>query len=135
MRKLKVIVMLLVMGVILSACQSGLLNAEQQSADKIVLHKMQSFGQVMENSQLEVTDEQTIELFAEAISRADKVSGIADVADPNFKVEFGEKEFYLWVGEDHGSVMDVADTDTLYNLEEQHAEQLYSFFSSENLID
>lgn len=135
MRKLQVIVMLLVMGVILSACQNGLINAEQQSAEKIVLYQMQSFGQVMENSRLEVTDEQTIELFAEAISRADKVSGIADVADPNFKVEFGEKEFYLWVSANHGSAMDEADTHTLYTLEEQHAEQLYSFLSSENLLD
>lgn len=89
----------------------------------------------MENSRVEVTDEQTIELFAEAISRADKVSGVADVVDPDFKVEFGEKEFYLWVSADHGSVMDEADTHTLYTMEEKHAEQFYSFFSSENLLD
>ncbi|MGB6780339.1 MAG: hypothetical protein WBE33_16415 [Planococcus citreus] len=135
MRKLQVIVMFLFMIVILSACQNGLLNAEQQSVDKIVLHQMKSFGEVMENSRVEVTDEQTIELFAEAISRADKVSGVADVVDPDFKVEFGEKEFYLWVSADHGSVMDEADTHTLYTMEEKHAEQFYSFFSSENLLD
>ncbi|WP_434399851.1 hypothetical protein M1Q06_12695 [Planococcus sp. 11815] len=135
MRKLSVLSLLLIMLFTLTACQNGSLNAEQQAADKIVLYKMESFGQVMENSRLEVTDEQTIELFAEAISRADKVSGIADVADPNFKVEFGEKEFYLWVSANHGSAMDEADTHTLYTLEEQHAEQLYSFLSSENLLD
>jgi len=134
-RKLKIIGMLLVMLVVLSACQNGLLNAEQQSVDKIVLHQMKSFGEVKENSRVEVTDEQTIELFAEAISHADKVSGVADVVDPDFKVEFGEKEFYLWVSADHGSVMDEADTHTLYTMEEKHAEQLYSFLSSENLLD
>lgn len=96
---------------------------------------MKSFGQVIDNSQLEVTDEQTIELFAEAIAHADKVSGVADVVDPDFKVEFGEKEVYLWVEEDHGSVMDEADTHTIYTMKERHAKQLYSFLSSENLLD
>lgn len=135
MRKLQVLSLLLVMLFTLTACQNGLLNAEQQSADKIVLYKMESFGQVEENTRYEITDKQTIELFATAISRANKVSGIADVTDPNFKVEFGEKEFYLWVSADHGSVMDEADTHTLYTLEQKDAEQLYSFLSSENLLD
>lgn len=96
---------------------------------------MKSFGQVIDNSQLEVTDKQTIEGVAEAISRANKVSGVADVADPDFKVEFGEKEFYLWVSADHGSVMDVADSHTLYTLEEKDARQLYSFLSSMYSLD
>ncbi|MGM0897016.1 MAG: hypothetical protein ACQEV0_03900 [Bacillota bacterium] len=135
MRKLQVIAMFLLITFILSECQNGLLNAEQQSAKKIVLHQMKSFGQVKENSQLEVTDEQTIGLFAEAISSADKVSGVADEVDPDFKVGFGEKEFYIWVAEGHGSVLEVAGDYTLYNLEGEHAEQLYSFFSSENLLE
>ena len=135
MRKLQVLSLLLVMLLTLTACQNGLLNAEQQSADRIVLYQMESFGQVKENTRYEVTDKQTIELFATAISRANKVSGVADVADPNFKVEFGEKEFYLWVSADHGSVMDEADTNTLYTLEQKDAEELYSFLSSENLLD
>lgn len=135
MRKLQVLSLLLIMLFTLTACQNGLLNAEQQSADKIVLYKMESFGRVKENTRYEITDKQTIELFATAISRANKVSGIADVTDPNFKVEFGEKEFYLWVSAGHGSVMDEADTHTLYTLEQKDAEQLYSFLSSENLLD
>lgn len=135
MRKLQVLSLLLVMLLTLTACQNGLLNEEQQSAEKIVLHQMKSFGQVKENSQLEVTDEQTIELFTEAISHAAKVEGVVDVVDPNFKVDFGDKEFYLWVSPDHGSIMDEADTHTLYTLEQKHAEQLYSFLSSENLLD
>ena len=135
MRKLVIIGMLLVTIFALAACQNGLLNAEQQSTNKIVLYQMESFGLVIENSRVEVTDEQTIELFAEAIAHADKVSGVADVADLDFKVEFGEKEVYLWVAEDHGSVMDEADTHTLYTMEERHANQLYSFLSSENLLD
>lgn len=130
-----VIGMLLVTLFILAACQNGLLNAEQQSTDKIVLHQMKSFGQVIDNSQLEVTDKQTIEGVAEAISRANKVSGVADVADPDFKVEFGKKEFYLWISSDHGSVMDVADTHKLYTLEEKDARQLYSLLSSEYFLD
>lgn len=135
MRKLQVLSLLLIMLFTLTACQNGLLNAEQQSVDKIVLYQMESFGQVKENTNYEITDKQTIKLFATAISRANKVSGIADVADPNFKVVFGEKEFYLWVSADHGSVMDEADTHTLYTLEQKDAEQLYSFLSTENLLD
>ena len=135
MRKLTGVLMLMMIGLILSACQNGLLNSDQQAVSKIILHQMESFGQVKENSRIEVTDGQTIELFAEAVSQSDKVSGIADVADPNFKVEFGEKEFYLWLAKEHGSVMDTADTHTLYTMEGKHAEQLHSFLSSGNLLD
>ena len=135
MRKLQVILMLFVLTGILSACQNDLLNSAQKEAEKIVLHQMESFGEVKENSRFEVTDEQTIELFATAISRADQVSGVADVADPDFKVEFGEKAFYLWIAEDYGSVMDSEDTYTLYTLEENDADQIYSFLSSENQLD
>ncbi|MDE0584628.1 hypothetical protein ON064_16505 [Planococcus sp. A6] len=135
MKELQVLSLLLIMLFTLTACQNGLLNAEQQAADKIVLYQMESFGQVKENTNYEITDKQTIKLFATAISRANKVSGVADVVDPNFKVEFGEKEFYLWMAEDHGSVMDVADDYTLYTLEQKDVEQLYSFLSSENLLD
>ncbi len=135
MKELQVLSLLLVMLFTLTACQNSLLNAEQQSADKIVLYQMESFGQVKENTNYEITDKQTIKLFATAISRANKVSGVADVVDPNFKVVFGEKEFYLWVSADHGSVMDEADTHTLYTLEQKDAEELYSFLSSENLLD
>ena len=135
MNKLQVILVLLVSVFFLSACQNNLLNAKQQSPDKIVLHQMERFGQVKENTRYEITDEQTIELFAEAILRADKVPGVADVVDPNFKVGFGEQELYVWIAEDHGSVMDAADTHTLYTMEERDAERLYSFFSSEHLPD
>ncbi|MEZ0482118.1 hypothetical protein [Planococcus sp. SSTMD024] len=135
MRKQQVLALLLVTAFMLTACQNGLLSDGQHPADKIVLHQMESFGQVKENSRFEVTDDQTIELFAESISRADKVAGVADVADPDFKVEFGDKALYLWIAEGHGSVMDVEDTYTLYTLEEKDADRIHTFLSSENLLD
>ncbi|WP_211654881.1 hypothetical protein [Planococcus alpniumensis] len=135
MKKLPVMLICLFVAFILSACQNGLISAEQQEADKLVLYQMERFGEVKENTRTEVTDAQTIELFAGAISRADKLQGIADVVDPDFELEFGGKTFYLWVAKDQGSVMDELDTHTLYTLKAKDAEALYRYLSSENLLD
>lgn len=135
MKKLPVVLMCLLVAAVLSACQNGLISTEQRNADELVLHQMERFGEVKENTRTEVTDTQAIELFADAISRADKLQGIADVIDPDFQLDFGGKTFYLWVSEDQGSVMDESDTHTLYTLKEKDAEALYSYLSSENLLD
>ncbi|OED33150.1 hypothetical protein BHE17_12090 [Planococcus maritimus] len=135
MKKLPVVLMCLFATTVLSACQNGLIGAEQRDTDKLVLHQMERFGEVKENTRTEVTDTQAIELFADAISRADKLQGIADVIDPDFQLDFGGKTFYLWVSEDQGSVMDESDTHALYTLKEKDAEELYSYLSSENLLD
>lgn len=131
MRKLPVMCMCLFAAFILSACQNSLISAEQRDANELVLYQMERFGEVKENTRAEVADKQMMEMFADAISRADKLQGVVDVVDPDFQLEFGGKTFYLWVGKDHGSVMDEADTHTLYALEEKDAEQLYSFLFSE----
>ena len=135
MKKLPVVLMGLFAAVILSACQNGLISAEQRNADKLILHQMERFGELRESTRTEVTDAQTIELFADAISRADKLQGVANVVDPDFQLDFGGKTFYLWVSEDQGSVMDESDTHALYTLKAKDAEALYSYLSSENLLD
>lgn len=135
MKKLPLVMMFLLAAFTLSACQNGLISAEQRDADTLVLHQVERFGEVRESTRTEVTDAQTIELFADAISRADKLQGVADVIDPDFQVDFGGKTFYLWISEDQGSVMDESDTHALYTLKEKDAEALYSYLSSENLLD
>ncbi|MFP3422823.1 hypothetical protein R0K19_25995, partial [Bacillus sp. SIMBA_161] len=79
MKKLPVMLMCLFAAFVLSACQNGLIGAEQRNADKLILHQMERFGELRENTRTEVTDAQTIELFADAISRADKLQGVANV--------------------------------------------------------
>ncbi|KYG59459.1 hypothetical protein [Planococcus maritimus] len=135
MKKLSVVLMCLFVAFVLSACQNSLIGAEQRNADKLILYQMERFGELRESTRTEVTDAQTIELFADAISRADKLQGVADVVDPDFQLDFGGKTFYLWVSADQVSVMDESDTHALYTLKEKDAEELYSYLSSENLLD
>ncbi|MFE8699708.1 hypothetical protein ACFYKX_03610 [Cytobacillus sp. FJAT-54145] len=73
----------------------------------------------------EYTQENTdvLRTFVDAINRAEKLAGIVDVATPHyqFTLTFENKtsaQYFLWLGDDHGSLMHAEDTHYLYTLPE-----------------
>ncbi|ANU10998.1 hypothetical protein BBH88_12120 [Planococcus antarcticus DSM 14505] len=136
MRKLVSFLSLCLLSAIMMGCQNELLAQQEKDVDSpVLLYRMVSFGEIEEDSFFTVSDEYTIQLFKEAISSAKKVSGMADVVDPQFQVEFGEKVYYLWIDQDRSSVMDSEDSNTLYMIKDNNADQIYDFLSATDLID
>lgn len=106
----KLLVFLLFIGLILTACgkegESGL--------DKKI-----------ENLILKETDE--INMFLEAVNRANEVEGIVDMSEPHYSFTIGEDSYYLWIDEESGTIMNQKDSHKIYTLTEDSHDELYKF--------
>lgn len=91
-------------------------GCSSEKVGKVDVYKMESFSVIKEDSLTTYTDSEVVDNFIKAFKKTKKVSGVADVNDPEYKVEFEGDSYYLWLGEEKGSVMNVDDTHTLYAL-------------------
>lgn len=95
-----------------------------EKIDEIYLFEMESFSVVKEES-LIILDEQTeINQLRNAIDSAKKKQGIADMADPEYKIEIGKNTYYLWISEDSGTIMNLENTYTIYSLTKYSAKRV-----------
>lgn len=113
--------LLLTITLLLSGCQTGSLEVRAKEIREIVLYKMNSFTEIVEESKLYLKDKKTINLFNQILKKAIKLPGIVDIAAPSYGFEIGKKRYFLWVNEDtkSGSLMDADDTHTLYRLSKE----------------
>lgn len=104
----------------LSGCSKGIIGVKE-----VNVYEMESFSEVIEGSLVTFTDKKETQQFKKAISSAKKQPGIVDMADPQYKVGLGGKSFFLWLSEEHGTIMDVKDTHYIYSLTDKSVEKLY----------
>ncbi|MGP7817408.1 hypothetical protein [Niallia sp. 01092] len=85
-------------------------------------------------SQISYKQEDKVELqtFVNAINKAKKVSGIVNVAAPDYllTIAFEDNEIFtysLWLNSDSGSIMNDKDTNTLYTLPNNLIEDLNKY--------
>lgn len=107
----------------LSGCSKGIKEVEG-----VNVYEMESFSEVREDSLVTFTDEKAIKQFKKAFSSAKKQPGVVDMADPQYKVELGGKSFFLWLSQDHGTIMDVEDTNTIYSLTGKSVKNVNNMF-------
>lgn len=127
MKKMIVLVVFLSsISVILIGCQSNDKNRlPDEHVLKVSISKSNGFGKVNADFFTVYEDEDTLDLFRDAISSAVKKEGIADMVEPEFdiKVVFkdGNKQgYHLWLGEkgQKSTLMNVKDTHTIYSISE-----------------
>ncbi|MGG0643525.1 hypothetical protein ABE021_06250 [Sporosarcina gallistercoris] len=99
---------------VIGGCNTGI-----EKVDEVSIHEMESFSEVKEDTLVTFTDENEIKKFKKAISGAKKQPGVVDMADPHYKVELGGKSFFLWLSQDHGTIMKVENTNTIYSLKKK----------------
>ena len=107
----------------LSGCSKGIKEVKEAN-----IYEMESFSEVKEDSLVTFTDKKAIKQFKKAFSSAKKQPGVVDMADPQYKVELGEKSFFLWLSQDHGTIMDVEDTNTIYTLTNKSVKNVNNLF-------
>ncbi|WP_039044374.1 hypothetical protein [Sporosarcina sp. ZBG7A] len=103
----------------LSGCSNGI-----KAVKEVNVYEMESFAEVKKDSLVTFTDEKAIKRFKKAFSSAKKQPGVVDMADPDYKVELGEKSFFLWLGQEYGTIMDVSDTNTIYSLSAKSVDKI-----------
>lgn len=86
---------------------------------------MESFEKTKEDTAVEITDEEEIKDFIRAVKSANKKPGAVDVSDPDYKFEYGQKNYFLWISVGSGSIMKTSNTNTIYTLEKDSAKQVF----------
>ncbi|PRO66440.1 hypothetical protein [Alkalicoccus urumqiensis] len=113
-----------------AGCGSGNLNnaVNPDDIDEIRLYATDNFqSENLELQQVYDTNED-IAAWAGIINSADQVDGMVDIAAPDYEIALiGEEDtdpYFLWYSEDSASLMDSADTHTLYSITEDGKETL-----------
>ncbi|RIX59213.1 hypothetical protein D3P08_03385 [Paenibacillus nanensis] len=109
---------------------SSLIGCTNRQIDKINIYEMESFQETKNDSLKEITDTTDISVIVSAFKLAVKNSGIADMADPHYKVELGTETYFLWIAENSGTIENIKDTHTTYSLSEKSAREIYQLVRS-----
>lgn len=104
--------------VFLVSCSSRAL----ENIDSVAFHEMESFSEVKEESVFIITEEEEIRRIQLAVQRAKQEPGIMDMMDPPYAFDLGEASYFLWP--ESGTIMDQADTHTIYTLRENDHENV-----------
>ena len=82
-------------------------------------------------------DTKALEVITKAINQAEKVEGIVNVISPDYYVvvnyqdetkgEDTVKYYSIWLSEEHGSMMDMKDTHTIYTLPSSMIDELNKY--------
>lgn len=97
---------------------------------KVDVYEMESFSVIKEESLFSYTDAKDIRTFVTAFHNAKKVSGVVDVAEPDYGVEFGGDSYYLWISPEQGAIMHTTDTHTIYSLVQSDAKMVDELLNS-----
>lgn len=70
----------------------------------------------MEDSKVVYSDELEVKRFKKAVKSARKQPGVVEMSEPHFMIEIGTQSYFLWLQEDHATIMDTAETHTIYTV-------------------
>ncbi|SEO66795.1 hypothetical protein SAMN05518847_109186 [Paenibacillus sp. OV219] len=96
----------------------------------MTIYKMVSFQETKQDSLKVITDTTEISIIETAFKGASKNPGIADMADPEYKVELGNDTYFLWIREDAGTIEKINETSTTYSLSMKSAKEVYRLIMS-----
>lgn len=85
---------------------------------------MESFSDIKKDSLTSFTDSKVVNNFVKAFNNAKKNPGKVDMANPEYKVEIGSETYFLWISEEHGTIMNVKNTNTIHNLSKGSAKTI-----------
>ncbi|GKV70071.1 hypothetical protein NCCP2716_25690 [Sporosarcina sp. NCCP-2716] len=109
----------------LGGCSKGITEVKE-----VRIYEMESFSEVKQDSLVIYTEPMATKQFEKAFRSAKKKRGKVDITDPEYKVELGEKTYFLWLSQESGTIMDVEDTNTIYSLIDSSVENLNDIFRS-----
>lgn len=98
----------------------------KEAIDQVVINEMETFSVVKVDSEKTLTKQEEIKTIQDAFLSANKEPGVADMADPQFKLKLGRDYFFLWIHESKGTIMKTKDTHVIYSLSEEKAQGVYT---------
>lgn len=114
MKKFKLVALLVCLTLGLLGCQG-----QAENIERITLYDLQNSPDT-----LVIDGAESIKMIIEAINNAKEVAGIANMADPEYRMALGEQAFFLWLDEKSGTIMNTEDAHTIYSLTENSIKQM-----------
>jgi hypothetical protein len=99
-------------------------GCSSENIEKVDVYEMESYSVIKKDSLTSYTDSKVVSNFVNAFMNAKKEQGIVDMSEPDYKVEFGEESYYLWVSGEQGTIMNINDTHTIYTLSKSSAKTI-----------
>lgn len=96
----------------------------QKPVEELMIFKSVDFSSIKETPVVTLTDDEQIQTVIKAVKHAKKLPGVADVVEPDFEIKFGETTYFLWIGEEGGSVMNKRNSHTMYQLSDSSVSML-----------
>ncbi|MDQ0429615.1 hypothetical protein QOZ98_002443 [Planomicrobium stackebrandtii] len=104
-------------------------GCSSENIEKLDVYEMESFSVIKKESLTSYTDSQVVSQLVKAFKKAKKEPGIVDMADPDYKVEFGEESYYLWISKEQGTIMNLDDTNFIYTLSQSSSKKIYELLN------
>lgn len=86
--------------------------------ERIQVYQMKSFIEFKDAPIMSYTDTKDVQQIVDAFRSGKQEAGIVNMADPDYKVVIGKESYYLWISDEHGSIMNIKDTHTIFSLPE-----------------
>lgn len=96
-----------------------------KNIEEVHVYEMESFSLIKKDSVTSYTDPGVVSDLIKAFKQAKKDPGVAEMPEPEYKVEFGEESYYLWIDKEYGTIMNFNDTHTTYTLSKGSAKIIY----------
>ncbi|WP_053362536.1 hypothetical protein [Bacillus sp. FJAT-27251] len=141
-------VLILSFSSILFACQSKE-NTTETSANRTAISesdkklsfnndfKSISISKTKGSNEMDFDDEETLKVFQDIFSSAEREPGIVDIADPEFYMDVfygndNHQSLYLWIGKkgQRSTIMKTEDTHTIYTVSNDMTDKLIEIVQS-----
>lgn len=99
-------------------------NKGTENIKEVNIYEMKNFSSAQKDSLITITDSKVVRDILKGFSRAKKEAGIVNMDDPQYKVELENETYFLWLSEEHGTIMNSHDTNTIYTLSKSSAKTI-----------
>jgi hypothetical protein len=125
MKQMIMVLSILLLSIGLFGCQqNNKVKVDNTPSNTENLEKVTLYPMETNSEEVVISDRETIKTIIEAVDSAEKLSGIVNMANPEFKIKIGEKEYFLWIDEKSGTIMNTEDTHTIYSISESLIDQV-----------
>ncbi|TMW71199.1 hypothetical protein [Alteribacter natronophilus] len=116
---------------VISSCSTGDFNYKADDVDRIHVSEFERFGSIDGEDPLTITQEDELNIILTAINSSQRIDGSVDMAEGDYDFEIilhdeSPHGFHFWLPAENttGTIMNVNDTETIYDLTEESSREL-----------
>ncbi|MCG3089717.1 hypothetical protein [Sporosarcina cyprini] len=77
-----------------------------------------------------ITEADVPKQLKQAVERAERLPGIADMVNPDYQFELDGDTYFLWISEESGAIQNTLDTHIVYTLQPEDAIEVHRLMAA-----